>query len=193
MKERWQLPGNDWVINALILLLSYLVLFWMPSVSEIVGYILLGISAFLFCIGYFRLIAVLPVPASQRTAIVWEKTATILGLMTILLSGWLVFCNGGSVGSIIAGTLLLIESLVVIDHSFTSAEEENGGGDLAAREKHNRQQGFFLHFAAVMMVGFGVWSAIRNHWNGPSVAMFTLMVIAALVVWGMGSSHSSVS
>lgn len=193
MKERWQLPGNDWVINALILLLSYLVLFWMPSVSESVGYILLGISAFLFCIGYFRLMAVLPVPASQRMAIVWEKTAAFWGFMIILFSGWLVFCNGGSVGSIITGTLLLIESLVMIDHSFTSTEEENGGGDLAAREKHNRQQGFFLHFAAVMMVGFAVWLAIHNHWNGSSVAVFTLMIIAALAVWGMGSARTTVS
>ena len=193
MKERWQLPGNDWVINALILLLSYLVLFWMPSVNEIVGYVLLGVSAFLFCIGYFRLIAVLPIPASQRTAIIWEKAATFLGLIIILLSGLLVFCNNGSMGSIIASTLLLIESLVVIDHSFTSAEEENGGGDLAAREKHNRQQGFFLHFAAVPMIVFAVWGAIRNHWNGASVTAFTLMIIAALVVWSMGSARSSVS
>ena len=49
----------------------------------------------------------------------------MLGLIIILLSGLLVFCNNGSMGSIIASTLLLIESLVVIDHSFTSAEEEN--------------------------------------------------------------------
>ena len=85
MKERWHLPENDALINALILLCSYLLLFLMPAGEKFGGYLLLAVSAFLFCIGYFRLIAVLPVPKEQRTAMRWEKMAAFLGIAVVLL------------------------------------------------------------------------------------------------------------
>ena len=191
MKERWHLPENDVLINALILLCSYLLLFLMPAGEKFGAYLLLAISALWFCIGYLRLIAVLPVPKEQHTAMHGEKIAVCLGMAGVLLGCLVVYLKKGSVGSIFAGTLLLIEGLVTMGHTFTSQEEESACGNPEERSKHNKQLRVILRVAAVMLAVLAVAIAFAKQWSNGVVPAFTMMIIGALLFWATGYSRSA--
>jgi len=191
LKERWHLPENDVLINALILLCSYLLLFLMPAGEKIGSYLLLALSAFLFCIGYFRLIAVLPVPREQRTAMRWEKIAVFLGIAVVLLSCLVMYLKKGSVGSIFASTLLLIEGLVLMGHTFTSQEEESANGNPEERSKHNKQLRMILWVAAAILAVLAVAAAFDKQWGNDVVPAFTVMIISVLLLWATGTSRNA--
>jgi hypothetical protein len=191
LKEHWPLPENDALINTLILLCSYLLLFLMPPGEGFGGYLLLAVSAFLFCIGYFRLIAVLPVPQEQRTAMRWEKMAAFLGIAVILLGCLVVYLKKGSVGSIFSGTLLLIEGVVIMGHTFTSQEEESASGNPEERSKHKKQLCILLRIAAVLLAVLAVAVAFAKRRSNGVVPAFTIMIISALLLWVTGYSRSA--
>jgi uncharacterized membrane protein len=97
----------------------------------------------------------------------------------------MVYGNAGSAGSLIAGTILLIESIVVMQNSFISKEEENGSVDAQGREKFVRLKRVILCIAAVLMLALAVWVACRHSWNEEGVAFFTFLLISAITVWGI--------
>lgn len=183
MNERREIPVLEIVVNSLFLLLAYLVLLLMPGGESFGAYLLVGVSAFLFCIGYFRLVQSLPQPVKQRDAIRREWLFDLLGICVILFGCWLLYREGGKVRGILVATLLLIESMVILGQVFQSAEEEQCAADWVPRRKHEKRRQVFLRASVVLMAAVAVALFVFRLESQGGVESATMLIISALVLW----------
>ena len=65
------------------LILSYMLLFYLPEEFSWKTWIIFGTSVFMFCIGYFKLLMALPEPKSSAGAIARQLVLTINELISI--------------------------------------------------------------------------------------------------------------
>ena len=90
------------------LLLSYMLLFYLPEEFGWKGWLIIGISAFLFCIGYYGLLSSLPEPETPAGALA-RRLALVTSGVAIFLGGiYYVYSSDGSEKSIAIATLALI-------------------------------------------------------------------------------------
>lgn len=183
MNGQRETPVYEIVVNGLFLFLAYLVLFLMPRGESFGAYLLVGISAFLFCIGYFRLVQSLPQPVKQREALRREWLFDLIGVCTILFGCWLLYRDGGRVRGILMATLLLIESMVVLGQVIRSAEEEQCAADRMPRRKHEKRRQLVLRAFVVLMVAAAVALLVFRMEARGGVETATLLLISALVLW----------
>jgi hypothetical protein len=183
MNERRETPVYEIVVNGLFLFLAYLVLFLMPRGESFGGYLLLGISTFLFCIGYFRLVQSLPQPVKQSDALRREWLLDLIGVCVLLFGCWLLYRDGGSVRGICVATILLIESMVVLGQVIQSAEEEQCAADWVPRRKHEKRRQLALRAVVVLMAAAAVALFVFRLEAKGGVETATMLIIAALVLW----------
>ena len=107
-------PGFwDCLIPGGTLLLSYMLLFYLPEEFGWKGWLIIGISAFLFCIGYYGLLRSLPEPEAPSGALARRLALVTFGVAIFLGGIYYVYSSDGSEKSIAIATLALIESLVI--------------------------------------------------------------------------------
>lgn len=100
--------NTEQIFDVICLIASYGILFMMPQTINIFFYLILGLSAFLFCIGFFRLGLSFDRPTSSKKTALKLRVAAAL----IILFGFvLIVLKHFSESSIIAGIMLLIESI----------------------------------------------------------------------------------
>ena len=179
MNTKKKFPWKETILSLLMIVASYAILFFLPRGERILGYFLLGVSALLFILGYFRLIAVLPKPEEPAEADFMEIAFTLAAIAMVVIGARIVCIEGGSVRGIIVATLLLIESCVVA--AYTAEEEEEGISLL------HRKRCFLLRMAAIGMAVFAVYFVIRKDFSMPSVSVAVMLIIAALVYWPMSA------
>ena len=95
------------------LLLSYMLLFCLPEEFGWKGWLIIGISAFLFCIGYYGLLGSLPEPGTPAGALARRLALVTFGVALFAGGIYYVYSSDGSEKSIAIATLTLIESLVI--------------------------------------------------------------------------------
>lgn len=95
------------------LLLSYMLLYYLPEEFEWKGWVIIGISAFLFCIGYFGLISSLSEPGTPAGALARRLVLVTSGVAIFAGGIYYVYSSDGSEKSIAIATLALIEGLVI--------------------------------------------------------------------------------
>ena len=107
-------PGFwDCLMPGGVLLLSYMLLFYLPEEFGWKGWLIIGISAFLFCIGYFGLLSSLPEPGTPAGALARRLALVTFGVALFAGGIYYVYSSDGSEKSIAIATLALIESLVI--------------------------------------------------------------------------------
>ena len=95
------------------LLQSYMLLFCLPEEFGWKGWHIIGISACLFCIGYYGLLSSLPEPETPAGALARRLALVTSGVALFLGGIYYVYSSDGSEKSIAIATLALIESLVI--------------------------------------------------------------------------------
>ena len=107
-REKKNSVNTEQIFDVICLIASYGILFMIPQNINIFFYLIVGVSAFLFCIGFFRLGLSFDVPASSmKTALRLRGSAALI----ILFGFVLIILKHFSQSSVIAGIMLLIESI----------------------------------------------------------------------------------
>ena len=182
MNNEEKKPGaaNELLIDIVCLLASYGILFFLPEKEGLLLYVILGISAFLFCIGFFRMGFLFNEPSGTNKSGITRVIFTILPIVftAIGLSG--IYRDQGSIRSITIAILLIIESLLFAAIAASDAK--------SPEEMHKAT--LILRAAAIVLGGFGIVYAFLDQFSSGSVIGATIAVIEAICLWAMGSGNN---
>ncbi|MBR6861118.1 MAG: hypothetical protein IKM73_07345, partial [Acidaminococcaceae bacterium] len=103
----------EYIIPGGLLFLSYVLLYYLPQAESWKFWVVFVISVFVFCVGYFRLLESLPKATSQTGSAIKTLIPMILGMGMFIFGLHYVYIDNGSIKSLAAVTLLLIESMVM--------------------------------------------------------------------------------
>ena len=177
--EFWNLaiPGG-------LLFVSYLLLYFLPENETWHFWVLFITSVFLFCVGYFRLLAALPEPKDKRREVLLHRIMYVVAVVLLIFGLYFVYTDIGSDRSLAICTLLLIEGLVV----FIGNMPGEAGMTLAEMKKRNR----IVLAVTVFMAGIGFWLFCKEIAgdaadNVGRIETATMLWIAALAIYRMCS------
>lgn len=173
---------TEQMTDILCLLASYGLIFMLPQRMRILFWIIFGISAFLFCIGFFRMGTV-----TDRCKA--KKVKRFSGIL-LIASGIVLNCSGVFViwksqsieRGICIATLLLIEAIVM----YSAA---------ASRADTMRLQwiiSLIFRIAAVPMAIGGIAAIVHSiisFFSGANIAIGVFMLIESIVFWAIGSGN----
>lgn len=103
----------EYIIPGGLLFLSYVLLYYLPQAESWKFWVVFVISVFVFCVGYFRLLESLPKATSKTGSAIKTLIPMILGMGMFIFGLHYVYIDNGSIKSLAAVTLLLIESMVI--------------------------------------------------------------------------------
>lgn len=178
--EKRQSTIIERIIDIACLIASNGILFLLPQKIDFWFYLLFGISAFLFCVGFFRLGFTFDRPAGQKGTILTGIMFVVLGAIVNTLGVCGIYRDGGSGRSITIATLLLIEALLF----FAIA------GSSAAAPGTQWKISVLFRIAAVIVVILGIGLAVRSGFSEKSIITGTMLIIEAIVLWIMGAGNN---
>ena len=141
------------IFDIVCLIASYGILFLLPQKMDVFFYLIFGLSAFLFCIGFFRLGFTFDTPDDARGELFAGLSYAVFGILLNAAGLYCIIKEQGSGRSITIATLLLIEALVLF------AMAGSGFKTQAAQ----RRLVIVFRVVAVLLVIFGVVFAIMKH------------------------------
>ena len=172
--------AKELLIDVICLAASNGILFLLPYKIDFIFYLLFGISAFLFCIGFFRMGFLIKIPAESKGMLLTGLVFTVLGTMVNMIGLYVIYQDNGSGRSITIATLFVIEALLF----FSIA------GSRAEKPKTQWKISMVLRISAVLMVILVVAFIIINHLSMTSVILGTMLVIEAICLWSMGCGNN---
>ena len=174
-------PQNTAEIAADILCLaaSYGLLFLMPQKTNILFWVVLGLAAFLFCIGFFRMGFVLGKAKSSKNMIVSGSLLVLFGIILNSAGIFAIWKTQGSERGLAAAILLLIEAIVM--YSATASQAET--------PRSQWMVSLIFRIAAVLMVIGAVTCMILTAFSDASIASGVLLIVEGIVFWAMGSGN----
>ena len=166
----------DYLIPGGLLFLSYWVLFFLPQHESWKFWVAFAVSALLFCVGYFRLLQSMPKTTSQTGSVIRALIMMILGIGMFFFGLKYVYIDNGSMKSLAAATLLLIESMVICG-AVNSSDTETG----------QLPRALFWVFIVGMAVA-GLWFFVQEITSETQdsygrIEVATLLWIAAAAWW----------
>ena len=175
-------PQNHFELAADILCLaaSYGLLFLMPQRVNLLFWALFAISAFLFCIGFFRMGFILN---EHRTAKFKSISGALLVLSGIILNiagGFAICKTHGSERGIVIAILLLIEAIVM--YSITASH--------ADAPRSQWIMSLIVRAAAVLMWIGAVVFAVITSVSDTAIALGIMLIVEGSVLWAMGSGNN---
>ena len=173
--EEKNVMRKERILDLLCLAASYGILFLLPPKTGVFFYIIFGVSAFLFCIGFFRLGLSFDKPSGPKAELAAGLTYTVIGALINTAGLYIISQDHGSARSIMVATLLLIEALVM----FAIA----GSGSETAENRRLISNVFGA--AAVLLILFGIAFVIWNHFTDTSVIIATILLIESICLWKM--------
>ncbi len=167
------------------LILSYMLLFYLPEEFSWKTWIIFGTSVFMFCIGYFKLLMALPEPKSSAGAIARQLVLITTGLSLFIGGIYYVYSNDGSEKSIAIATLCLIESMVMCGLSGTEDSSDPSQNNLLRK---------FCRMIIVFMIVGGGWFFYKEFAREDAagrgyIEAATMLWIAAASLWYSQGSH----
>ena len=174
------ITGIELILDILCLVGSYVILFLLPQKTGFFFYLIFGIAAFLFCIGFFRLGFMFDVPAGTKGAFISALVFMVYAVVVNTAGLYGMYQDRGSGRSIVIATLLVIEAQLLISMT---------GGSITS--PGNRWKfGIALRIAAVLMVLGGVGFAVWKDFSTPSVIVGAMLLIEAICLWMMGGGSN---
>ena len=175
-KEKTVSAAAERAIDIGCLALSYGILFFLPGETGFLFWLLFGVSAFLFCIGFFRIGFTFEEPAGRKGIILSGILFVLAGAVMNFTGLYAVYTGRGSGKSIAVATLLLIEALVLYAMAGSKAEAPGTKWTVS----------FVFRAAAVLMAAAGIVFMIRDHFEESSVFLAVMLIIEAICFWFMG-------
>ena len=126
------------VLDIFCIAASYGILFLLPQQVGFLFYLLFGISAFLFCVGFFRLGFAFDAPADPKGELSAGLLCAVAGLVINAAGLYGIWKDQGSGRSIMIATLLLIEALVLYAMAGSGFKTPEGPAAWAGSVHHSR-------------------------------------------------------
>lgn len=168
------------IIDIACLITSNGILFLLPQKIDFWFYLLFGIAAFLFCVGFFRLGFTFNRPAGQKGVIHTGILFIVLGAVVNTLAIYGIYREGGSGRSIIIATLLVIEAVLFFAIAGSGAEAPGTQWKVSV----------LFRIAAIIIVILGIVLAVKAGFSEKSIIMGTMLLIEAIVLWTMGAGNN---
>ncbi len=165
---------KDTFKNIIFLLLSYCVLLLLPHELNFYSYALLGVSVFLFCIGYFRMDSSIKKLTETMGFTTVFFLWTAIGVFFIAFGSLYLYIDKGSGRSLVMAFTLLIEGLVIFGTS--------GGNVVNLRAE--RLNSKILYIFSISLFAFAVFTIVNQKIDGVTAA--TMMVVEGILVLIMG-------
>ena len=167
------------VIDIACVIVSWLILLFLPSEEGFFLYAMIGVSAFLFIVGFFRYMNASDRFNDPKNEIPFAALMTAGGIVMNVCGCRKILSDQGSAGSIMFAALLLIESLVLYGLAFGALKTPGmkWGATIA------------LRIAAVLLVIFGIWYGWMKGFDQSSVIFGVMLLIQAIVFWAMGAGN----
>ena len=160
-------------MDIVCLIASLALLYFLPHRISILFYLLFGISAFLFCIGFFRLVATIDEPSLPETAYLIGLFFMVGGMAVNACGICGVYSGQGSGRSIMIATLSLIEALVLYSMA----------GGLIKSSAVKRAVTIVYRAAAVLLIALGVGLMVKEQFSERTVILGTMLLIEAVCLW----------
>ena len=173
MKDTGKSIALERTMDIVCLIASLALLYLLPHRINILFYLLFGISAFLFCIGFFRLIATIDEPSLPETAYLTGVTFVVGGMAVNACGIYGVYSGQGSGRSIMIATVTLIEALVLYSMA----------GGLIKSSVVKRVVTIIFRIAAVLLIALGVGLMIKEQFSERTVILGTMLLIEAVCLW----------
>ena len=168
------------VLDIFCIAASYGILFLLPQQVGFLFYLLFGISAFLFCVGFFRLGFAFDAPADPKGELSAGLLCAVAGLVINAAGLYGIWKDQGSGRSIMIATLLLIEALVLYAMAGSGFKTPEG----------QRLSAVIFRAAAVLLVLSGIAFTIWKHLDAASVIAAAMLLIEGICLWQMGSGSN---
>ena len=169
--------------DILCLAASYGILFLLPQKVGWLFYLVFGMSAFLYCIGFFRLGLTFDSPSDLNGELAAGLSQAVTGILLNAVGIYLIWRGQGSGRSIMIATLLLIQALVL--YAMAGSRSEIPG--------YQRLSATVFRGAAVLLVIFGAVFVIVKNFNEVSVIIAAMLLIESICLWKMGSGSNPVN
>lgn len=169
-------------IDSLCLLASYGLIFMLPQKMNILFWTIFGVSAFLFCVGFFRMGAFTDKCKSKKAKRCLEILLTVSGIVLNCFGVLVIWKAHGIERGICIAVLLLIEAIVM----YSSA---------ASRAVTLRFQwliSLIFRATAVPMALGGITAiadSIINSVSVTNIAIGVFLLIEGIVFWAIGSGN----
>lgn len=173
---------TELMTDILCLLASYALIFMLPQRMRILFWIIFGISAFLFCIGFFRMGAVIDRCKSK-------KVKRLSGIL-LIASGIVLNCSGvftiwknqSIERGICIATLLLIEAIIMY----------SAAASRAVTLRFQWLISLIFRVVAVLLAVGGIAAIVHSiisSFSGTNIAIGVFMLIESIVFWAIGSGN----
>lgn len=175
-------PQNHFELVADIMCLaaSYGLLFLMPQRVNLLFWTLFAISAFLFCIGFFRMGFILDEHRTARFKSISGALLVLSGIMLNIAGGFAICKTHGSERGIVIAILLLIEAIVM--YSITASH--------ADAPRSQWIMSLIVRAAAVLMWIGAVVFAVITSVSDTAIALGIMLIVEGIVLWAMGSGNN---
>ncbi len=161
------------MMDTVCLIASLGLLYLLPHRISILFYLLLGISVFLFCIGFFRLIATIDEPSFPETAYLTGLTFVVGGMAVNACGIYGIYSGRGSGRSIMIATVTLIEALVLYSMA----------GGLIKSSVVKKVVTIIYRIAAVLLIALGIGLIIQEQFSERTVILGTMLLVEAVCLW----------
>ena len=150
-KKKKSAPAEQ-ILDFACLAASYGILFLLPQEMNVLFYLIFGISAFLFCVGFFRLGFTFSKPAESKRTMLTGVFFILIGMVLNCAGIYGIYLEEGSGRSIAVAVLFLIESLTFYAMA----------GGMANTPGAQRTIAVLFRAAAVFMILLGVVLVIKD-------------------------------
>ena len=159
---------------------SYGILLLLPQKISLLFYLIFGVSAFLFCIGFFRLGFTFDAPAGSKQELFVGFFYAVSGMLINAAGIYGINQDQGSGRSIMIATLLLIEALVLFAMAGSGFKTPGA----------QRRSAIAFRIAGVSIVVIGAAFTIWKHFNTASMASAAMLLIEGICLWEMGGGSN---
>ena len=175
-------PQNHFELAADILCLaaSYGLIFLMPQKVNFLFWTLFAVSAFLFCIGFFRMGFIFDEHQTEKTKHISGALLVLFGIVLNIASGAAICKTQGSERGIVIAILLLIEAIVM--YSITASH--------ADAPRSQWIMSLIFRIAAVLMVIGAVVYAVITSVSDTAIALGVMLIVEGVVLWAVGSGNN---
>ena len=182
LKAFMKKPQNrlELAVDILCLAASYGLLFLAPDNMNILFWVLFALSAFLFCIGFFRLGFIIDPPKTKKGMLISGSLLVLFGIVLNIAGISKIYASHGSESSISVAVLLLIEAIVM--YSITASH--------AAVPKTQWIMSLIFRAAAVLLVIGAIAYMFIASFSDTAIALGVLLLVEGVVFWAIGGGNN---
>lgn len=185
IKALMKRSGNstELTVDILCLVASYGLIFILPQKMNILFWMIFAVSAFLFCIGFFRTGFIIDKYNTKKAKRVSGFLLLIFGIALNFTGGFAIWKKHGSENGICIAILLLIEAIVIYSIIASLADAPRVQWTMSMIF---RVAAVLLVIGAIAAIVYTIITSVSN----TTIAIGVYLLIEGIVFWAMGSGNN---